>query len=272
MSIMRCTTLLVTVLTVAMALNASAHVQLLVPESPAADASPSVTLSIRFVHHATDDGPTLSMPRPAKAGVLVNGKSHNLTDQLTDATRDGAAFFHLPYTFAEPGAHVFYLEPAPYFDHEEGVAIVHYTKVILDTTRSGLPTESTLGWEHWEGWEQRVGFPVEIVPLNQPTALWAGNTLRAIVLKDGKPVPDCRLEIEHWDHEGDTLNRPSKAFVSQLLKTDANGVLSFTTPFGGWWAFTALPGSDEQLPAPDGTLVDVEAGGVLLVYFATPDK
>jgi cobalt/nickel transport protein len=239
------------------------------PESGPATGD-QTALSLFFLAHAADNGPVLSLEPPRTCGVLVNGTRHDLVDALTPASRDGAQGFTLPHRFAEPGAHVFYLTPAPYIDREEGVAIIHHTKVILDTTGTSLETESKLGWEHWEGWERAAGLPAEIMPLNQPTALWVGNTFRAVALQDGQPVPGGRIEIEHWDTPKKTLHRPSAAYTTQLLKTNEAGEFAFSPSHGGWWVFTVILDSEEEVTTPDGSTYPVELGGALLVYFATP--
>ncbi|MCP4656515.1 MAG: DUF4198 domain-containing protein, partial [bacterium] len=45
-----------------------------------------------------------------------------------------------------------------------------------------------VGGETSDSWNRRLGYPVEIVPLADPSVLTAGETLEARVLVDGKPV------------------------------------------------------------------------------------
>ena len=159
---------------------ALAHVQVLLPEEEAlGDArGDTLTLDIRFTSHATKPGEAMSMAKPGQFGVLLNGKKIDLLDSLTVRKVDGQTAFSCRYKFKEAGAHVFFLEPAPYWDEEEQVMIVHQTKVIVDSAGMGLATESDLGWENWEGWEAMVGFSLEIEPLVQPSAMWTGNVFR----------------------------------------------------------------------------------------------
>ena len=105
--------------------------------------------------------------------------------------------------------------------------IVHYTKVVIDV----------LGAE--KGWDALVGLPVEIEPLVRPYGLWTGNTFRGIVRYHGKPVPFARVEVEYYN-EGRRVKPPRDAFVTQVIKTDPNGVFSYTMPRAGWWGFAAL--------------------------------
>lgn len=95
--------------------------------------------------------------------------------------------------------------------------IIHYTKVVVDY----------LGAE--EGWDQMVGFPVEIEPLVRPYGLWAGNTFRGIVKRNGQPVPFATVEVEYFN-QGRQVAIPNDAFSTQVIKADAAGVFSYTMP------------------------------------------
>ena len=250
------------VLTTFMGTFADAHVQVFAPRETD---GPSVTLDIRFVGHAIDNGPVLQMERPAAVGVLVNGKRVDLTDMLEAATTGGKQHFTVTHTMTEPGAHVYFLHPSGYWDADEGVRITHYTKVIVDSTAAKLPTDSDMGWENWEGWDALAGFPVEIAPLVQPTSLWTGSVFRGVVLRHGEPAPGARIEVEYLDSK-DEVALPSNAFKTHILKTGADGEFSFVPVREGWWAFTALPEMDETAKAPDGSEAEAEIGGVLWIH------
>jgi cobalt/nickel transport protein len=114
------------------------------------------------------------------------------------------------------------------------------------------------------GWDELVGFPVEIEPLVRPYGLWTGNTFRGIVRRNGQPVPFAEIEVE-YHNEGGRVKIPNDAFVTQLIKADAGGVFSYTMPKAGWWGFAALVDGDEKMKGPDGEPVDVELGGLIWV-------
>ena len=57
---------------------------------------------------------------------------------------------------------------------------------------------------------------------------------------------------------------PADAFVTQVVKTDTNGVFSYTMPRAGWWGFAALL-AGEKVPSPQGKPAEVELGGVMWV-------
>ena len=111
--------------------------------------------------HASDgagpgdgDGPT------AAVWDVTAGKHHDLMDSLRRRSIDGKTAYTATARLLRPADYVFYLEPAPYWEPVEQKMIVHYTKVVVDY----------LGGE--EGWDQMVGFPVEIEPLVRPYGLW----------------------------------------------------------------------------------------------------
>ena len=246
--------------------SAGAHVQIFLPEIFPSPAGPGalVQLDIRFVAHAMDNGPILPMQAPESVGVMVNGQKIPLNESLRRIDPEGPTRYQAEHNIEQPSAHVFFLQPAPYWDAKEGVMITHYSKVTINSCAAKLPTESSLGWENWEGWDVRVGFPVEIEPLVQPTALWTGSLFRGIVLYDGEPAPFARVEVEYYDRKK-KVKLPSNAFKTQILKTDASGVFSFVPVREGWWALSAIRQSDSTIEAPDGQQVPHEQGGVFWI-------
>jgi cobalt/nickel transport protein len=230
------------------------HFQVLMPErdivAPADEKA--VGFDILF-SHPMEQGPVMDMGSPAAFGVLVGGRRHDLTDTLEKVAVDGKSAYQSSYEIRRPGDHVFYLEPAPYWEPAEGKMIVHYTKVVLDGLHAG------------EGWDALVGLPVEIEPLVRPYGLWAGNVFRGIVRKDGQPVPFAEIEVEYWN-AGGRVGVPSEPFVTQVIKADGNGAFCYAMPRAGWWSFAALVEADETMANPDGEQVPVELGGLIWVH------
>ena len=246
--------------------TAMAHVQVLVPSDKNSTGKGSdETLNVYFVEHVMKEAPVYSMAEPKQFGVLVNGRKLDLRGSLQKQEMAGKAAFTAAYTMKEPGAHVFYLEPAPYWDPEEEVAVTHYTKVILNSCDGGLATESQLGWENWEGWDALVGFPVEIEPLVQCTSLWTNSLFRGIVRVNGKPAPFARIEVEYLNGDR-AVTIPNNAFVTQILKSDENGVFSFAPVKAGWWALSAIIEPEQESRGPNGEEVETELGGVLWIH------
>ena len=233
--------------------TAAAHFQVLKPSTDivTAEGSRTVNLDILFTH-PMEQGPVMEMGVPVQFGVLAGGEKQDLRASLKAKKVDGKTAYECSYKVKAPGDYIFYIEPAPYWEPAEQKMIVHCTKVVVD----GMGAE--------EGWDEMVGFPVEIEPLVRPYGLWTGNAFRGIVKRDGKPVPFAEIEVEYYN-EGGEVKPPADAFVTQVIKADESGVFLYVMPRAGWWGFAALMDGDEQMESPEGELVDVELGALMWV-------
>lgn len=232
---------------------ALAHFQVITPSTDyvGPEDSGTVSLDILFTHPMAH-GPVMDMGQPRQFGVLVNDRRIDLAGSLEPGTIQGRRTYTASYRVKAPGDHVFFIEPAPYWEPAERKMIVHYTKVVVDA----------FGAE--EGWDRMVGFPVEIEPLVRPYGLWTGNIFRGIVRQGGEPVPFATVEVEYHNQDG-RVRIPSDPFTTQVIKADAGGVFCYAMPRAGWWGFAALIDGDQPLPGPDGADVDVELGAVMWV-------
>jgi len=233
--------------------EATAHFQVLLPSTDVVSAGDekAISLDILFTH-PMEQAPVMEMAAPRQFGVLLGGKKIDLRRDLTPRKVDGKTAYRCPFRVTTPGDHIFFIEPAPYWEAAEAKMIVHYTKVVV----------ASMGDE--QGWDAMVGFPVEIEPLVRPYGLWTGNTFRGIVRRNGKPAPAARVEVEYYNL-GRRVKLPNDAFATQVVKTDGNGVFSYTMPRAGWWGFAAILPGEEKMKNPDGKLVDVELGGLMWV-------
>ena len=229
-----------------------AHFQELIPstEIVAAPADRALRLDLRFTHPMAQ-GPVMPMGEPVRFGVLGPRGRQDLGATLEPATIDGAQVYSATFAIERPGDHVFFVEPAPYWEPAEGKFIVHYTKVVVDAFGGG------------GAWDAEVGLPVEIATLVRPYGLWTGNLFRGVVKRDGQPVPFAPVEVE-WRNDG-SVTPPADAFETQLIKADANGTFAYALPRAGWWGFAALLDAPEPMPGPDGEPVPVEQGGLIWV-------
>jgi cobalt/nickel transport protein len=232
---------------------ASAHFQELIPASDivADGAARQVELQLSFTHPMAR-GPVMNMGVPKRFGVVSPHGREDLAGRLSPVTVDGKSAFRASYTLRRPGDHVFFVEPAPYWERGEGKMIIHYTKVVVSAFGAG------------EGWDRSVGFPVEIEPLVRPYGVWTGNLFRGVVRKDGKAVPFAEIEVE-WRNDG-SMSAPADAFVTQLIKADGAGVFSYAMPRSGWWGFAALLEADTPMRNPQGTAVPVELGALIWIH------
>ncbi len=226
-----------------MAFPAFAHFQLIIPSKLFIEGSPQkVKLFMPFTH-PMEGGPTMEMAKPIQFGVMVGGKKLDLTDKLKPIKLDvfprwnpnykeykgkKATAYVAEYLVKMPGDYQFFIVPKPYFEPAEEKFIWQIAKVVV----------SAFGAE--EGWDQPVGLKAEIIPLVKPYAIWAGNVFRGKVLIDGKPAAGIEVEVEYYNQDGAIGDLPSDAFITQVVKTDENGVFSYAIPWPGWWGFSAL--------------------------------
>jgi len=231
------------------------HFQALLPSTDiVSQGKKSLELKLLFTHPMEQN--LMSMAKPTQFGVLIDGKKHDLLDTSKPQQQQGKTFYTATYPIKTPGDHIFYVEPAPYWEPAENKMIIHYTKVIVDAFDAQV------------GWDATVGFPVEIEPLVRPYGLWTGNLFQGIVKKHGQPVPFATIEVEYFN-ENKKIVPPSEPFVTQVIRSDANGVFSYVMPISGWWGFAALLDDDKPLKNPEGKEVPVELGGLMWVHVAT---
>jgi len=231
---------------------ASAHFGVIIPSTDIVtkEGNKTVSLDVKFIHPM--EGHYMDMARPAQFGLLVGGQKQDLLGTLKPKKVNGSTTWQADYQVKRPGSYLFYVEPAPYWEPAEECFIVHYTKVAV----------GALNLE--EGWDAPVGLKTEIIPLTRPYGLWTGNVFQGQVLLHGKPVPNCDVEIEYYN-QGGKVKPPADPYVTQVVKTDAQGVFTYAMPRAGWWGFAAL-NEDDQKIEKDGRAYPVEIGAVLWVH------
>ncbi len=159
----------------------------------------------------------------------------------------------LEYRFKRPGVYQFVMEPRPYWEPAEDVFIIHYTKTIVGVFGDD------------QGWQTPVGLPMEIIPLTRPFGNYGGNSFSGRVLAEGRPLANATVEVEYYNRD-QRLAAPSDYHVTQEVRTDRDGVFTFTCPWPGWWGFAALHEGGKTIKDPQGRDKEVEQGGVLWIY------
>lgn len=237
---------------------AAAHFQMIIPSDDMIqqEEARKIDLDVLFWHPF--EGIGMSMEKPTSFGVITaDGKTTDLLGQLEGkkfkdvegTTHDG---FRLSYQVRQPGDHIFFIEPRPYWEPAEEAFIIHYTKVVVNA----------FGME--EGWDQETGLRTEIMPLTRPYGLYAGNVFQGVVMLDGEPVPYSEVEVEYYA-EGAEVHPEADPMITQLVKADGNGVFTYAMPKAGWWGFAALNTDEENTIEHEGTAYPVELGAVLWV-------
>ena len=109
------------------------HFQVLIPSRDVVSATDGRTVELDMIFtHPMENGPVMPMGRPKQFGVLAGGEKHDLLDTVVAGQVDGKTVHACSARLLRPGDHVFYLEPAPYWEPHEKKMIIHYTKVVVD--------------------------------------------------------------------------------------------------------------------------------------------
>lgn len=231
---------------------AAAHFGMIIPQKNLVEKDDPKTISLqyRFWHPMENQG--LELGKPQEAGYVLDGKKHDLLPALQAQKTQEKTTWAASLEIKRPGDYVFYLTPPPYFEPAEDKFIIHYTKTVVGVLN------------RQEGWDKPVGQPLEILPLTRPYGLYAGNSFTGQVLRKGKPMAEAEVEVEFFNSEGQRQT-PGDAYVAQVVKTDKQGLFTWTMPWPGWWGFAALSEGDKKIKK-DGQEKKVEIGGVLWLY------
>ena len=228
----------------------SAHCQLLYTPEAAINASRALPLALVF-SHPFNDGYTMDMGRPeafyviSQRGAEAERRRTDLLEYLEPVTWSGvdsqadAFVAHPPRSVTRSlGDYTYVLRPAPYYEEQEDKYIQQITKTVINV--GGLPGS----------WDEPLGLPVEIVPLDKPYANWVGGVFRATVLADGRPVPHAEVEVEYLNHEPQIDERrfdpqgrvtaPQGSFITLSIRANAQGEVTIGLPKAGWWGICAL--------------------------------
>ena len=142
----------------------------------------TIDLKLSFSHPFEMIG--MPLDKPVKFVVFENDKSIDILNTLEKSSVMGHPSWQARYDLKRPGAYLFSMEPAPYWEPAEDCFIVHYTKTVV----------AAFGGD--DGWDSELGLKTEIIPLSKPFGLYAGNLFQGIVKLFGKPVPYAEVEVE----------------------------------------------------------------------------
>ncbi len=231
-----------------------AHFGMILPEKSMVmqGDKPELEAVLSFNHPFEQKGMVLAKPKAF--GVQTGKHKTDLLNTLVETKVLDNPAWKGTYVIKKPGVYAFFFDPQPYWEPAEDKFIIHQTKTYV----------AALGGE--EGWDAEVGLKAEIIPLTRPFALYAGNVFRGMVKFKGKPLPGADVEVEYWN-PGGKVKAPNDYFVAQVVKTDEQGVFSFSPPAAGWWGFAALAEEKDALRGPDGKKKKAEYGAVLWVEF-----
>ncbi|MDJ0623367.1 MAG: DUF4198 domain-containing protein [Desulfocapsaceae bacterium] len=230
-----------------------AHFGMVIPERNIVDQQQkNLTLQLSFSHPFEMIG--MELAKPSKFYCLADDEKIDLLPSLQESKLMNHPSWQANHGLRRPGVYQYVMEPQPYWEPAEDIFIIHYTKTIV----------AAFGAE--EGWDKPAGLPTEIIPLIRPFGNYAGNTFSGRVVVDGKPAAGQDVEVEFYNRD-QRYQKASDYHITQVVRTDDQGVFHFACPFPGWWGFSALHEAGFTMKAPDNTEKAVELGGVLWVYF-----
>jgi cobalt/nickel transport protein len=226
----------------ALTATAAGHFHVLLPQEYAQwSAAKGRAVPFRLVWGHGYEHIWMNAAKPAELfAVAPDGKRTDLLAALKPLSvkaADGKEYsaFAFDYVPAERGDFWFALKSSLIWDEQDGVFLQDYAKSVLHV-------------QDKTGWDRKLGQKFELVPLNRPYGLLRGHVIRCVVLRDGKPLPDCEVELEKLQPR--TLKEselPGEEFITFEAKSDANGVVAFGLHEEGWFALTAIYETDEQV-------------------------
>jgi len=94
-----------------------------------------------------------------------------------------------------------------------------------------------VGDKRSDGFKARLGYPVEIVPLQNPYSLKEGETLEVLVLSHGTPLANALVYANFAGHQAHakTANGEERHEEAVTTRTDANGVAKIKLEKHGQW-------------------------------------
>lgn len=227
------------------------HFQVILPSKSIVQEQKDAKITLRYEFTHPFEQMPMQMEKPLDAGVFVDGKKESVLANLKEVKKNNFLTWKTEYTLKSPAIYQFYVDPKPYFEPAEEKFIRHQTKVIVDAFESG------------EGWDEAIGLKAEIIPYVRPYGLYSGNIFSAKVLYKGKAAANVEVEVELYNEKG--FKAPSNSHVTQVVKTDENGIFHFVMPKSGWWGFAALIDDDVKI-SKDKKEYPVELGAVLWIH------
>lgn len=202
-----------------------AHFPILLHDSPWAKANQPVNFFFVYGHPYEREWVNTGSVSRIMA-ISPTGAQQDISSSSTKETVTirGEEIQRLAWQFkpTEQGDYLIAVDSKPYVSRSN-TAYQDFIKIILHTERQ-------------DGWRQRTGQPIEIVPLTRPYGFEAGSLFTGRVMLGDQPVADAEVEVEQYlTEEPDLDSLPPDPFITRVVVTDPNGVFHITLPQAGWW-------------------------------------
>ena len=176
--------------------------------------------------------PNVYAVTPSGARQPVAVEPARMKDPATGKLR---AAYGLTYTPEEIGDTWIVLEAPPYVIEEEGEAVQDYVKQCVHVMAQN-------------GWDARLGLPIELVPLSRPYGLEPGFAVTVRAYLNGQPLAGAACEIEKFNGFAvteemlpkDQFGNEDVPMITRAARTDANGYLTYTLDEPGWWIIAVM--------------------------------
>jgi hypothetical protein len=209
----------------------------------------SVTISL---YNGTFEESENVISRDRMQEVSVVGPQSEKVHPDTSQWREAGATTLLDFKTGEPGTYVIGVSTKPriielaakdfneYLAHD-GVADVlasRKEKNELDKDARELYSKHVkavfqVGKQRSEGFKTRLGYPIEIIPLQNPYQLGKGKALEVLVLKDDNPVAN---QLVYASYAGYHQHGDDGGHVEAVkARTDQNGVTKIMLVAAGRW-------------------------------------
>jgi cobalt/nickel transport protein len=218
-----------------------AHFNVVLPERYAGwEARKGERVPMRFVWGHGYEHVWFDALAPSELFVVApDGTKSDLRKALKPLTIEGAGGKARAWRFElrpeERGDYVLVLKAALLWDEEGGCFLQDWAR-------------STLHVQVKKGWDRTVGLPFELVPLTRPYALQPGQVVRARLLRGGRPLAGCEVELEKLQpRRPRTEELPGEELITFESKTDEAGIVTFGFHEPGWFALTAVHETGQEL-------------------------
>lgn len=209
----------------------------------------SVTVSL---YNGTFGKSENTIDRERMIDVTVVDGEGNVTHPAPDQWREEGEVTVLEFSAGAPGTHVVGVSTKPnmielsaadfneYLEHDGILDVLEVRQesgVLNSSARERyskhVKTILQVGDEVTATWKHRLGYPVEFVPLANPSRLCAGDELRFEVFALGEPLPGQLFYASYEGFEGQTGGGGHREAISG--RTDATGVGRIELERPGRW-------------------------------------
>lgn len=210
------------------------------------------SVNIRVGENFMGDPYFLKKARVVRLGSFHLEKFKNLQDKVNEGNND-----HLKMEMKEEGTHLVIMETNAAFIKLDGEKFNSYLKedgldeayeyrvsknILGDSAKEFYSRHTKLllqvGMKTDDTYKKVAGFPIEIVPVENPYTLKIGDRIHLRILYDGKPLFGAKAAI---------FNRYKNRTTVQNIYTQQDGIVETTISNGGSWMVNVV----KMIPSTD---------------------